>query len=387
MSTIVPPANVASLFEPLKLGPYIARNRIFMSALTRSRSVPTNVPNDLNVEYYRQRAKSSGMIVTEGALIAQQGSEWPNAPGIWSKEQVEAWKKVTKAVHEEGGLIYIQLWHLGRASHPDAPEQIASGQPVYGPSAIAARGGKFRHIPGQPGYVTPTELDDPSIIIAQYKQAAINAMEAGFDGAELHGANGYLPHQFLDSTSNLRNDAWGGSVEKRARFTLEALQAIIDVWGKERVGIKLTPGGGYNDMGMPLEETKETFGYLVQELDKIGASYICLARYWDVGDPMIDGKRRGTPHDVIAVYGPLIKNSLVFSNTQFTPEEAAKYVSEGKSGAIFFGIPWISHPDLAKRIQYGKPLDNVPDMKTFYGHSTDIEELKKGYTDYPEAVY
>ncbi|THU90444.1 flavo protein NADH-dependent oxidoreductase [Dendrothele bispora CBS 962.96] len=384
---VKPPANVASLFTPLKLGPNVARNRIFMSPLTRNRSVPTNVPNDLNVEYYRQRAKSAGMIVTEGTLISQQGTEWPNAPGIWSKEHVDAWKKVTDAVHEEGGLIYIQLWHLGRSDHPDAPEQIASGQPVYGPSAIAARGGKFRHIPGQPGYVTPTEIDDPSTIIAQYKQAAQNAMEAGFDGAELHGANGYLPHQFLDSTSNHRTDAWGGSIPNRAKFTLEALRAIVDVWGKERVGLKLTPGGGYNDMGMPLDETKETFGYLVQEADKMGIGYIVLARYWELGDPMIDGKRRGTPHDVIEAYGPLIKNSQKFSNTQFTPEEAAKYISEGKLDAVLFGTAWIAHPDLAKRVQYGKPLDNQPDPKTFYGHSTDLEELRKGYTDYPEAKY
>ncbi|THU82830.1 FMN-linked oxidoreductase [Dendrothele bispora CBS 962.96] len=396
----------SSLLNPLKIGPYTTRNRIFMSALTRNRSVPTNVPNELNLEYYRQRARSAGLIVTEGILVAQQGSEWPHAPGIWSREQVEAWKKVTDAVHAEGGLIYAQLWHLGRVAHPEAPEQIASGQPVYAPSAIAARGGKFRHIPGKPNatYVTPTEIDDPKKLVALFKKAAINAKEAGFDGVEYHGANGYLPTQFLDSTANHRTDSYGGSIQNRAKFVLESLSELSEVWGPERVGIKISPGGGYNDVGMPLEETIETFSYLIQEIDKLGIGYITLTRYGEALDPIIDGKRRGTPHDIVATYGPLVKNpkTVVLANSGFTPEEGAQHVSKGSAAAIVYGMLWITHPDLARRIQEGKPLDGQLDMGGLYGHyppyphSEDLmkgkqleqlkEDLKKGYTDYPDAV-
>ncbi|KAM6492767.1 oye family NADH-dependent flavin oxidoreductase [Amanita muscaria] len=193
------------LFTPLKLGDVTLPNRIFMSALTRDRAVDT-IPTDLMLEYYVQRA-DAGLIVTEGALITRQGSEWQNAPGIWNEEQVQGWKKITNAVHAAGGHIYCQLWHgitsdgaiVGRASHPDAPQQILAGVPVYAPSAISARGGKFRFLPGAPGYVTPTELPDPWVIIKQFREAAVNAKAAGFDGVELHGANGYLIAQFLDN--------------------------------------------------------------------------------------------------------------------------------------------------------------------------------------------
>ncbi|KAK7034017.1 hypothetical protein VNI00_012448 [Paramarasmius palmivorus] len=378
------------LFQPLKVGPITLKNRIVMSALTRSRSVPTNVPNDLNVEYYRQRARGgAGLIVTEAVLVAQQGTEWPHAPGLWSAEHVEGWKKVTSAVHEEGGLIYAQIWHLGRVSHPDAPEQKAAGVPVYAPSAISARGGKFRFLPGEPGYVTPTEIDDPRKLIALYKTAAINAKEAGFDGVELHGANGYLVHQFLDNTSNKRTDEWGGSVENRSRFGLEVLKELISVWGADRVAVKLSPTGGYNDMGMTLEDTLETFRYFVAEADKLKLAYINLVRYVEMMDPVFDGKKRGIPHDVVESYGSYVKNSLLFLNGGIFPDEGAKLIADGKAAAIAFGFLWIGHPDLAKRIQFGKPLHpEKTDFKTLYGiPGASLEEQKAGYTDYPEEQY
>ncbi|KAK7049824.1 hypothetical protein VNI00_005254 [Paramarasmius palmivorus] len=380
----------SSLFQPLKLGPVTLRNRVIMSALTRSRSVPTSVPNDVNVEYYRQRAKGgAGLIVSEGVLVAQQGTEWPHAPGIWSSEHIEGWKKVTKAVHEEGGVIYAQLWHVGRVSHPDAPEQKAAGVPVYAPSAIAARGGKFRFLPGEPGYVTPTEIDDPRKLIALYKTAAINAKEAGFDGVELHGANGYLVHQFLDSTSNKRTDQWGGSVENRSRFGLEVLKELISVWGADRVAIKLNPTGGYNDVGMSLEDTLETFRYFVTEADKLKLAYINLVRYVELMDPTIDGKKRAIPHDIVESYGPYVKNSLLFLNGGIFPDEGAKLVKDGKAAAISFGFLWIGHPDLAKRIQHGKPLHpEKTDFTTLFGvPGGSLEQQKAGYTDYTEEEY
>ncbi|KAG6836940.1 hypothetical protein H0H93_000830 [Arthromyces matolae] len=241
-------ASVQALFTPLKVGSVTLRNRIAMSALTRNRA-PATIPSDAMTEYYAQRADGgAGLITTEGVLITRQGTEWPFAPGLWSKEQVSGWKPIVDIVHAKGAAIYAQLWHVGRVAHPDAPEQKLAGTPVYAPSAISARGGKFRHIPGVPSYVTPTAVEDPSIIIAQFKQAAINAKEAGFDGVELHGANGYIVHQFLDNTANRRTDKWGGSVENRARFGLETLKVLIEVFG-ENVALKVSPAGGYNDVG------------------------------------------------------------------------------------------------------------------------------------------
>ncbi|KAK0469957.1 uncharacterized protein EV420DRAFT_1662635 [Desarmillaria tabescens] len=385
-----------TLFQPLQLGPITLKNRVFMSSMTRNRSIPTNVPNDIMVEYYRQRAAGgAGLIIAEGILISQQGTEWKNAPGIWSEEQTMGWKKITDVVHAEGSVIYAQLWHLGRVSHPDAPEQIASGLPVYAPSAISARGGKFRFLPGAPGYVTPTAIENPRDIISVFKQAAINAKEAGFDGVEIHGANGYLIPQFLDSTSNHRTDEWGGSIENRSRFGLEVLKAVIDVWGADRVGIKLNPTGGYNDVGssspvldrMPLEETLQTFKYFISEVDKLKIAYVTLVRYAEFLDPIIDGSHRAIKHDVISTYAPLLENALAFGNAAFTGEEAARYVSEGKLAGVFFGVPWIAHPDFAKRLQYGKPLDAHLDFTTLYGLGRDMETEKKGYIDYPPAEY
>ncbi|KIK56288.1 hypothetical protein GYMLUDRAFT_174515 [Collybiopsis luxurians FD-317 M1] len=381
-------AEVAPLFQPIKLGTLTLRNRIFMSALTRNRAVPTNVPNDIMVQYYRQRASSAGLIVSEGILITPQGTEWPHAPGIWSKGQVAAWKKITDAVHEGGSVIFAQLWHLGRLSHPDAPEQKNTGLPVYGPSAIAARGGKFRFLPGEPGYVKPTAINGPMVLLDLYEKAAINAKEAGFDGVELHGAGGYLVHQFLDSTSNKRTDSWGGSVVNRSKFGLLVLETLIKVFGKDRVGIKLMPSGGFNDMGMPLDETIETFSHFISEADKLGIAYIALMRDIPYRDVEFDGKKRSTPHDIITTYAPLIKNAKFFANGDFSAEEAAATVKGMSFDFFFFGMPWISLPDFAKRIEYGKPLDNLLDINTLQGkYYASEEELKKGYTDYPAAQY
>ncbi|KAJ7785688.1 flavoprotein NADH-dependent oxidoreductase [Mycena metata] len=374
-----------TLFTPLKLGNITIPNRIGMSALTRNRADVSITPNEIMKEYYLQRAIGGcGFIVSEGTLVTRQGSEWPQAPGIWNKDQIAGWKAIVDAVHSTDTKIYCQLWHLGRANHPDAPEQIAAGEPVYAPSAISARGGKFRFLPGKPGYVTPTEIEDPTTLIELFRQGAINAKEAGFDGVELHGANGYLIHEFLDSTSNKRTDKWGGSAENRSRFGLETLKVLIEVFGAD-VSVKLSPAGGYNDMGMPLEETLETYNYFISEADKLGLSYIVLARYIPFLDFVIDGKSRTTHFDVVAAFRPVIKNAKFFANGSFTPAEAEEFVSAGTVDAVLFGIPWIAHPDLAKRIQLGKPLDNTPHVKSFYGHPDTPPQL--GYTDYPALSY
>ncbi|KAJ7453197.1 hypothetical protein FB451DRAFT_1281986 [Mycena latifolia] len=375
---------MSALFAPLKLGSVTIPNRLGMSALTRNRSTDT-VPNDVMKEYYVQRARGgAGLIVSEGVLITRQGSEWPAAPGIWNKDQVAGWKNITDAVHEAGSKIYAQIWHLGRISHPDAPQQVAAGVPVYGPSAISARGGKFRFIPGSPGYVKPTEIPDPIVLIAQFKEAAINAKEAGFDGVELHGANGYVVHQFLDSAANQRTDKWGGSPENRARFALEILKALIEVWGPD-VALKLSPAGGYNDMGMPLQETIDTFGYLLREANKLGLSYVALVRYSAYLDPEFDGKKRATPHDVLATYTPFLPDTPIFANCGVTPAEAEALIGSGAVAGVFMGMNWITHPDVGRRVQAGKPLDNAPDFAHLYGAEGVDPAL--GYVDYKEATY
>ncbi|PBK63918.1 FMN-linked oxidoreductase [Armillaria solidipes] len=380
-------SNLKALFRPLKFGPITLKNRIFMSPMTRNRSVPTNVPNGINAEYYRQRAEGGAGLICHRR---RSHHSTRNAPGIWSQDQIRGWKKVTDAVHEQGGVIFAQVHFIslsffGRVNHPDAPEQIASGQPVYAPSPIAARGGKFSFLPGQPGYVTPTVIDDPRTLLAQWKQAAVNAKESGFDGVEIHGANGYLVHQFLDSTSNHRTDEWGGSVQNRARFALEVVKTAVDVWGADRVGIKLNPAGGYNDIGMPFQETLDTFRYLISELDKLGIAYVTLMRYVEA----FDTTARGTKHDVIDAYSSLLKNpaTRVFGNASFTGEEAARYVEDGKVDGVFFGIPWIANPDLAKRLEKGKALEGSIDFATLYGRGGLEADEKKGYVDYPVATF
>ncbi|KAK7045297.1 Oxidored-FMN domain-containing protein [Favolaschia claudopus] len=375
---------MSSLFTPIEVGSTTIQNRIGMSALTRSRAT-TTVPNDIMKEYYVQRAKGgAGLIVTEGVLITRQGSEWPNAPGLWEKDQVDGWKEINDAVHEAGSKIYAQLWHLGRTSHPDAPEQIAAGTPVYAPSAIAARGGKFRLLPGEPGYVTPTEIPDPTVVINQFKQAAVNAKEAGFDGVEVHGANGYIVHQFLDSASNQRTDKWGGSPENRSRFALEVLKAVKEVFGLN-VAIKLSPAGGFNDVGMPLQETIDTFGYLLTEADKLSLAYVTLSRYNPFLDIEFDGKKRATQHDVVETFTPFLKNTPIWVNSGVTPEEAEAYIKSGKVAGIFWGLNWLTHPDLGRRLKEGKLLDNAPNFMTLYGAPGVDPAI--GYTDYKEAIY
>ncbi|KIJ35119.1 hypothetical protein M422DRAFT_262678 [Sphaerobolus stellatus SS14] len=225
---------MSSLSTPTTLGAVEIRNRNVMSALTRSRSLPTNIPNETMWNIINSVLMEAQASLSPRALSSANNSinyhaycrtEWPHTPGIYTAEHVAAWRKITDVVHAESAKIFSQLWHLGRANHPDMPEQI----PVWAPSTIAARGGKFRTLPGQPGYATPTELPDPWFIIEQYKKAAINAKEAGFDGVEFHGANGYLPHQFFDSTTNKHTDMWGGSIENRIRFIREAVEVLISV--------------------------------------------------------------------------------------------------------------------------------------------------------------
>ncbi|KAJ7742159.1 hypothetical protein DFH07DRAFT_44628 [Mycena maculata] len=377
---------MAALFTPLTLGDITIKNRICMSAMTRNRADPNRVPSHIMKKYYLQRALGgAGIIVTEATLISpQQGSQFDRSPGIWNAEQVAGWRKITNVVHLAGGRIYCQLWHVGRLSHGSA-DGLATG-PVYAPSAIPARQikGCFHFLPGTPEPGLPTEIPDPSVIVAQFKDAAHNAKIAGFDGVELHAASGFLVHQFLDSTSNVRTDKWGGSSENRARFGLEVLKACVEVFGTN-VSLKISPEGGFNDMGMPLKDTVETFSYFISEADKLNLSYITLYRYTPHKDPPIKGKERGTPHDIISTYGKLIQKAKTFVVGGVTPEEADELVKTGQVDGVFFGVAWLTHPDLAKRIRHGKSIDNMLAVPHLYGDSN--VDPKLGYTDYPAVTY
>ncbi|KAJ3110014.1 hypothetical protein HDU96_006987, partial [Phlyctochytrium bullatum] len=325
------------LASELKLGSLTLKNRVVLSSMTRNRALDASVPTDSMVTYYKQRS-TAGLVLTEGIFIEAIGSEWPHAPGLWSKAQVAGWRKVVDAVHAEGAAIFAQIWHIGRVAHP----LHQAGQPNWGPSAIGAKGGKFRLLHGEPGYVTPKAIEDPNHFVELYRRAAINAKEAGFDGIELHGANGYLPHQFLESHSNQRTDAWGGSPQKRTKFALDIIKVFIDVMGDaSRVGIKLSPCGGYNDMGDPKDELVATYSHLIKELDALKIGYVQLMRY----TPMLDPTGRGTQVDVLQTFGGLVKNPRLLLNGGLSGPEAEELLTPGKTprpiDAAVFGVPFI----------------------------------------------
>lgn len=302
--------------------------------------------------------------ISEAALICPQGVEWTFMPGIYAQEHVEGWKKVTKAVHDSGGLIFCQLHHVGRVAHPGTRVQRAAGEPVPGPSAVAARGGKFRNVPGGPGYVQPTPIKNPEDVIAIYGNAARLAKESGFDGVEIHNANGYLPMQFLESHSNRRTDQWGGSIENRMRFSLACLAKLNEYFPYQRIGIKIAPCGGYNDMGEMdaqgrpcAEAAKATYGPFCAKLDTLGLAYVQVMRWWAAYDLMIDDKPRGVEWDPIAYLRPILANTLLFGNTAFTPSEADDWIARGLIDAVVIGRPLLYNPDYVEKLQAGKASD------------------------------
>ncbi len=345
-----------TLFDPLRIGDLDLKNRLVMAPLTRARAVENRVPNDLMVEYYRQRA-SVGLILTEATAVTPMGVGYADTPGIWSDEQVAGWAKITEAVHEEGGRIFLQLWHVGRISDPSFLNDLA---PVA-PSAVAAEGHVSLLRPHR-NYPVPRALELSEIpgVIADYKKGAENAKRAGFDGVELHGANGYLLDQFLQTSANRRTDAYGGSVENRARLLLEATDAAVEVWGPQRVGVHLAPRGDSHSMGD--ENAAETFGYVARQLGERKIAFICARE--SLGDDRL---------------GPQIKAAFggaYIANERFTLESANEVLAKGEADAVAFGKLIIANPDLLRRFQEGAPL-NEPDPSTFYAPGP------RGYTDYP----
>lgn len=345
-----------TLFDPIKIGDLELSNRIIMAPLTRCRAEPGRVPGDLMVEYYSQRA-DAGLIISEATSVTPMGVGYPDTPGIWSAEQVQGWKKITEAVHAKGGKIVLQLWHVGRISDPI----YLDGQLPVAPSAIKPAG-HVSLVRPMKDYETPRALETAEIpgIIEAYRKGAENAKEAGFDGVEIHGANGYLLDQFLQDSTNQRTDQYGGSLENRARLMLEVTDAAISVWGAGRVGVHLAPRADSHDMGD--SNRAETFGYVARELGKRGVAFICT--------------REKAGEDSL---GPQLKQlfgGVYIANERFTKEQAGTWLAESKADAVAFGIPYIANPDLVERLRRDAPL-NEPRPELFYAKGAE------GYTDYP----
>lgn len=350
---------MATLHDPLVLGALRLRNRIIMAPLTRCRAADGRVPTALMAEYYRQRA-GAGMILSEAVAISPMGVGYPDTPGLWSREQVEGWTQVTKAVHDAGGLIVAQLWHVGRISDP---VYLNRALPVA-PSAIAPEG-TVSLVRPKKNFEVPRalELEEIPGIIEDYRRAAQHAKEAGFDGVELHGANGYLPHQFLNTGSNKRTDRYGGSVENRARFMLEAIDALISVWGADRVGIHLSPAESTHTMDR--SQSLEAYLYLMDEVQKRCLAFV-FAREPEGIQPRFVPQMRQR-----------FKGALIL-NDSFTRESGEAALARGEGDAVSYGKPFIANPDLPRRFALGAPLNEV-DLDTLYM----TKGPTAGYTDYP----
>lgn len=356
-----------TLFQPLKMGAIEARNRIVMAPLTRARStMPGNLPNEMMAQYYRQRA-GAGLIIAEATAISTQGAGWPNAPGIWNEAQAEGWQQVTDAVHQEGGAIVLQLWHMGRLVHPDflGGEAPVSASATTAPDHAHTLTGKKPYGPSR-----ALEKGEIALIIADYRRAAEYAKQAGFDGVQLHGANGYLVDQFLRDGTNLRDDEYGGSPENRTRFMRETLEALIDVWGAGRVGIRLSPNG--ETQGCDDSNPAATFGAAAQVIEELGLSHL------ELREPGPDGT---FGHTDVPKQSPMIRNiysGTLILNCDYDADSACADIEAGKADAISFGRPFISNPDLPERIRTGAewaPNKNVP--QSWYSPGSE------GYIDYP----
>lgn len=355
---------MSKLFSTFNLGPMSLPNRLVMAPMTRCRAGEGNVPTDLMAEYYAQRA-SAGLLITEASQVCPEGIGYANTPGIHSEAQVAGWTKVTTAVHRAGGRIVIQLWHVGRISHPLF--QPKGALPVA-PSAIAPKGTVYTPQGPKP-YEIPRALaleELPGIVNA-YRQATLNAKKAGFDGVEIHGANGYLLDQFLRDGSNKRTDRYGGSVENRARLLLEVTDAAIQAWDKDHVGVRLSPGGTFNDMAD--SDTVGTFSYVIRELDRREVAFIHLR------ETTPDDVRHGGAHVPAVTFRSHTRRPIIV-NAGYDKTRAEEVLSKGIAELVAFGVPFLANPDLPKRLEKNAPL-NPPDTATFYGGSA------KGYTDYP----
>lgn len=355
-----------ALLSSFNLGDLTLANRIVMAPMTRARAGEERMPNALMAEYYAQRA-SVGLIITEATVISKQANGWVNSPGIYSETQAEAWKQVVAAVHEKDTPIFMQLWHCGRASHSDFH---GGDQLPVAPSAIKLNG-DYVHTPkGKQPYETPRalETEEVSQVVEDYRQAAERAKAAGFDGVEIHAANGYLIDEFLQSKTNHRTDRYGGSLENRYQFLKEVVEAVLTVWPANRVGVRLSPNGVFNDMGSP--DFRETFLYVAQQLNGYNLAYLHLLDglafgFHELGEPM-----------TLAEFRPVFQGPLM-GNCGYTQEAAEEAIQSEDAELIAFGRPLISNPDLVERFANGWPLNPPADMSIWYSFEAE------GYTNFP----
>ena len=367
--------NFPHLFSPVQIGPYQLKHRLVLAPLTRMRAAkPSLAPRPLNAEYYAQRTTPGGLLIAEASPVAATAFGSPGVPGIYTEGQIAGWRKVVDAVHAKGGIIFLQLWHVGRVSHssfqpcgalPVAPSAIAISQELKTSTAD----GKVTT------YETPRALEASEIpgVIDAFRQAAKNALAAGFDGVEVHGANGYLLEQFLQSRSNQRTDQYGGSIENRARLLLEVTQAVVDVWGANRVGVRLSPYGIANDSGEP--EPMPLYTHVVEKLNPLGLAYLHFIEPRSSGAGRAEVNWQNVPSAMV-LFRPIWKGKLIAAGG-FTGQTAEDAIAQGHADAVAFGRIFISNPDLPRRLQRGHPLTPY-DRKTFYGGE------EAGYTDYPE---
>lgn len=357
------------LFRPFPLGALELPNRVLMAPLTRARAgQPGDVPTAMNAEYYRQRA-GAGLIISEATQVSPQGKGYAFTPGIHSEAQIEGWRRVTSAVHAAGGRIHLQLWHVGRISRPEL--QPGGARPVA-PSAIRPEGAKtfISAGSGMVDVLEPRALGAAEIpgIVEQFRTGAENARRAGFDGVEIHAANGYLLDQFLRSRSNARSDAYGGSVDNRLRLVMEVADAVADVWGTERTGIRLSPTGSFNDMAD--DDPVTTFGALAERLEAAGVAYVEV-----VEDSFQGNLADGRPEAVVEAIRSRFTGTYI-GNGNYTAEEARQRIDAGRCDLVSFGRPFIANPDLPERFRQRAPLSDW-DSGTFYGGD------ERGYVDYP----
>jgi len=353
---------MSDLFSPVKLGSIAMSNRMVMAPLTRNRSSMEGVPQDINVTYYEQRA-TAGLIITEATPISAMGHGYPLLPGIYTDAQVDGWKKVTDAVHAKGGKIGIQLWHVGRISHPT----LLNGATPVAPSPVKPAGKAFT-FNGLVDYVEPRALDASELpgIVADYVQASKNAIKAGFDGVEIHSANGYLLDQFLRDGSNKRSDIYGGSIENRARFLMEVTKAVVDATGSDKVGLRLSPVNPFNDMKD--SNPQAVFNYVTEQLNQFNLAYLHVVEGGIHGGGVADA------FDFDAMRK--LCKSPYMANLSYDKVRGNAAIASGHADAVAYGVPFIANPDLVERFRQDAPL-NEADSKSFYGGT------EKGYTDYP----
>jgi len=352
------------LFEPLSLGNLHLKNRIVLAPMTRGRAGKQRIPNEMMADYYYQRS-SAGLLITEATVISKQGIGWIDSPGIFNDEMVEGWRKVTDRVKPTGTPIFLQLWHCGRSSHSD----FHNGELPVSASAVKLNGDHVNTPLGKKPYETPRALtvDEIKATVNDYRKAARNAQTAGFSGVEVHGANGYLINQFLDSKTNLREDQYGGSLENKFRFFKEVLEAVLEVWAPEQVGTRISPNGIFNDMGH--EDFRETYLYTVEQLNKLRLGYLHIMDglgfgFHEKGEPM-----------TLAELRPIFKG-MIIGNCGYDKETAAERIAAGNADMIAFGRPFITNPDLPERLKNNWPLNPAEDMSLWYTPGAE------GYADY-----